>query len=208
VDSFFDRVTGRWPAGREDYHWHVIPPAVVARALVEPYRELTTGREGLAPVAPEWVHVTLLHSAPVDQLSDGEVAQIVDRVRTRCATVPAFTLTLDRPHIAGVAVECPGRPGAPARRLWQMLAEVTGEVTGGRIPTLPAVYYPHTSLAYGTANGVDHRPMKLWLSDCDAGPVSFPVTQVSLVAQSHDLRYITWRHILDVELGGPVEAQP
>ncbi|MEU1813540.1 2'-5' RNA ligase family protein [Micromonospora aurantiaca (nom. illeg.)] len=201
MDSFFDRVTHRWPAGRRDYHWHILPPLQQARAaLFEPYRELTH-REGLIPVEPAWYHVTVLHSAPVQQVTDGELEQIVAGVRQRCAAEAPFDLTVDRPAVGSVAVECAARPGAPARRLWQATVEASTAVIGDRVPVLPAVYYPHMSLAYATDH-VDHRPMKVWLSDHDIAPVTILVEHISLVAQSHNGRRITWHHILDVPLGG------
>ncbi|MEV6927444.1 2'-5' RNA ligase family protein [Dactylosporangium sp. NPDC051485] len=199
--NFFDTVIGRWPAGREDYHWHILPdPEWVRTALFEPYRELTH-RDGLAPVAPQWTHVTVLHSGPVDAFRAEEVEQVVDLVRAGCTAIAPFELTLDRPAPGRVALECAGRPGAPARQLWQLTGEATRAVTRDRFPLIPELYYPHASLAYGVAT-FDHRPLKVSLSDHDHGPVSFLVSKVSLVAQSHDGRFITWRHVRDVSLTG------
>ncbi|MFK0047502.1 hypothetical protein ACIQU4_26030 [Streptomyces sp. NPDC090741] len=44
--------------------------------------------------------------------------------------------------------------------------------------------------------------MKALLSDLPVGPVTLPVTRLSLVAQSHDARHITWTHLGDAVLGG------
>jgi hypothetical protein len=201
VESFFATVTDRWPTGREDYHWHILPEEQETRsALYGPYRELTH-HVGLVPVTPAWYHVTVLHSAPVEQVSAAELERIVAGVRQRCLTVAGFDLTVDRPGVGGVAVECPARPGSPARRLWEVTAEATAAVIGDRVPVILAVYYPHLSLAYAVAH-VDHRPMKVWLSDHDIAPLTVAVRKIALVAQSHDGQQITWRHILDVPLLG------
>ncbi|MDT0347528.1 2'-5' RNA ligase family protein [Streptomyces litchfieldiae] len=158
MDDFFARVTGRawpWPAGREDYHWHILPPdsGLVRDKLMGPYREVTH-HPGLEPVAPEWAHITVLHSGPVGEVTGPEITAITSRVRAACATVAPFTLTVDRPAVGTVAVELPARPGAPARRLWELTTEATREVIGGRYPVLPAVYYPHLTIAYA-----DHREL-------------------------------------------------
>ncbi|MEY9938674.1 2'-5' RNA ligase family protein [Streptacidiphilus sp. MAP5-3] len=200
MDSFFNTVTHRWPEGREDYHWHILPPAGIRNALFESYKNLTL-RENLAPVQPEWYHVTLLHSGPVSEITDDEIAAITEQVRKQCATIAPFDLTLDRPSVGTVALECAGRPGEPARRLWEITAKATAAVTGERFPLIPPVYYPHASIAYATGPVPDRRDMKAWLSDCPTQPVTFTAENISLVAQSHDGREITWRHVASVPLG-------
>ncbi|MEH1124749.1 2'-5' RNA ligase family protein [Micromonospora sp. CPCC 206061] len=207
MNNFFAAVSHRWPAGRRDYHWHILPPRHAADALVEPYLPLTGG-VGLARVRPEWIHVTVLHSAPVVDLDRAVLERIVDRARAECAHIPVFDLTLDRPDLGPVAVECPGRPGGPARRLWQLLADITTAETDGQYTTRPEVYYPHASIAYATADGIDSRSMAVWLSDCDAQPVTFRVDRVSLVAQSHDGQHITWSPVLDVNLAPASVDEP
>lgn len=79
-----------------------------------------------------------------------------------------------------------------------------GRVTDTRFPLRPPVYFPHASLAYGVAGEVrpDRLSMKALLSDLPVGPVTLPVTRLSLVAQSHDGRHITWTHLGDAVLGG------
>ncbi len=41
MDSFFEGIAGRWSAGRQDYHWHVLPPAGLVREhLTDPYQRI------------------------------------------------------------------------------------------------------------------------------------------------------------------------
>jgi 2'-5' RNA ligase len=201
MENFFDTIVHRWPAGQADYHWHVLfPPGITRERLFEPYRDLTH-RGGIEPVQPDWYHLTLLHSGPTGKISDSELSDIVELVRRGCAGIDPFEVTLDRPHIGGVAVECMARQGKRLRELWKVTVEATQQVTGDRFPVIPAQYYPHMSLGYGAGRAED-RPMKMWLSDQDdIEAVTLPVGHISLVAQSHDLRAITWKHILDVPLG-------
>jgi len=148
VESFYATVRQRWPEGRLDYHWHVLPdPAQTA--LFEPYRDLTH-RDGLVPVQPDWYHVTVLHSVPTDEVTTGQLEQIVAQMRRRCTQIAGFDLVLDRPAAGGVSVECAGRPGTAARALWQAAAASTAAVLGDTVPVLPAVYYPHLSIDWCT----------------------------------------------------------
>ncbi|MFI2031826.1 2'-5' RNA ligase family protein [Streptomyces buecherae] len=205
MDDFFARVEGRWPAGRRDLHWHLlVDPAITERCLTRPYAELTR-RQGSEPVAPRWLHTTVLHAGPVDQASEQELADITGRVRRACAELPPFDLTFDPPTVGVVAVECLARPAAPARRLWEITREATRAVVGDRWDLRPAVsFYPHASLAYATARvaAVERAQMKTWLSDHPGPQITLRMGALSLVAQWHDRRRIMWDHIATVPLAG------
>ncbi|MFC6136499.1 MULTISPECIES: 2'-5' RNA ligase family protein [Streptomyces] len=206
MDDFFERVLTRtqaWPLGRSDLHWHILhDPTVVEEKLSGPYRELTS-RPGLGRVEAQWLHTTLMHGGPMDEYKPGEVEAIIERVAEQCASISPFELTYERPAIGNVAVELAAHPGREARRLWEITTNVDAEVTGGRFPRMPSAYYPHASLAYGVAGSErpDRLTMKVLLSDHPGGPVTLPVDRISLVAQRHDARFITWTHIADVRLG-------
>ncbi|MGY4969560.1 2'-5' RNA ligase family protein [Streptomyces nigrescens] len=200
MKDFFSTVVHRWPEGREDIHWHILPDReLVRQTLFEPYRELTH-RPNLAPVRPENFHITLLHGPPVTEVSEQEVGDMTALVRKGCKRIAPFELTLDRPALGSVALECAGRPGAASRPLWQLTADAAAEATGGRFRNLPAAHYPHGSIAYAVGD-VARLPMKVWLSDNGPGPVTIPVDKISLVVQRHDRHEIVWDHILDVPLG-------
>lgn len=210
VDDFFARVETRqhaaWPAGRPDLHWHLLFDVdTIDRELVTPYRAITH-RPGLAPVPARWLHLTLLHGGPIAEYRRGEIDAITELVHRECASIEPLDLTVDRPCVGRVAIECPARPGAPARRLWELTARVDAEVTGHRFPMIPATYYPHLTLAYGTRRelhqaGADRAALKRDLSDHPGQPVTLRATQLSLVAQVHNRQHITWTPMATVPLG-------
>lgn len=206
MDDFFaevERSAYGWPAGRADLHWHILfDPALLNTVLVAPYRELLQ-RRGLAPVEARWLHTTLMHGGPMDAYEHGEIGTIIERVRQECAALAPFDLVFDRPEIGRAGVACAARPGAPARTLWELTTRIDAEVTGSRFPTIPSSYYPHQSLAYGTGGAVraDRHTMKVLMSDHPGEPVVLRAERISLVAQVHDRRHITWEHIADVPLG-------
>ncbi|GHE11339.1 2'-5' RNA ligase family protein [Streptomyces alanosinicus] len=146
--DFFSTVIHRWPEGRRDYHWHLLAaPEWVKETLFEPYRELTH-RPGLAPVQPDNFHITLLHGPPVEEMSEQELADMVNQVRTSCAKIAPVELTLGRAAVGTVAIECAGQPGTASRPLGKLTSDATAKATGGRFPTIPADHYPHAILAY------------------------------------------------------------
>ncbi|MFE4664572.1 2'-5' RNA ligase family protein [Streptomyces sp. NPDC056716] len=206
VEDFFVRVESRrhpWPAGRDDLHWHILhDTAAVEERMVRPYRELTD-RPGLAPVPARWVHTTVMHGGPADLYTDEEITTIIERVSEASAAITSFDLTYDRPTAGTVAVECLARPGISARRLWELITRIDADTTGRRFARIPAEnYYPHVSLAYGIGGPAraDRRAMKAWLSDHAGDPCTLPATHLSLVAQRHDRRHITWSPIAVIPL--------
>ncbi|MFF2820458.1 2'-5' RNA ligase family protein [Kitasatospora cineracea] len=208
MDDFFTRVTTRrnpWPTGRRDLHWHVLPDPVTARALAGTWHA-AAAHPGLNPVPEQWLHVTVLHAGPTSEASGEQIQAMADLVREQARHVAPFDLLLGRPQVGTVALECAGTPGAPARRLWELTAAATRAVFGNEPPLLPALYYPHCSIAYAGPDGhlADRTALKALLSDVPGGPVTIPVTRLALVSQWHDGRsLIQWEPLLEIPLGAP-----
>jgi len=194
MENHFARLTDLWPPGREDYHWHLLPdPQQAAGQLTGPYRELTH-RPALAPVRPQWCHLTVQDVAPVDALSGREIADITGLVRAACAQVAPFALTIGPAKLWRGGIVCPATPADPVRRLWDITTGAARQITGDRFPTRPAVCHPHLSLAYGLAQAED-GPLRAWLSGHDGAGLTVTVDRLVLVAQRHDEREITWRAV-------------
>ncbi|WP_424864055.1 2'-5' RNA ligase family protein [Streptomyces sp. MMS24-I29] len=208
MEDFFNRVETRthaWPPGRRDLHWLVLPDPGLARELCGSYRALTE-QPGLCPVRPEWLHLTVLHAGAQDAATGAEINKLVDEVTKRAADIPPYGLTLSRPDIGTMAIEVKGYPGAPHRALWEMTWEAQQAVVGERWPLIPTMPYPHLALAYAGADGhlAVRRALKMVLSDLPGpvGPVTMPVTTLSLVAEWHTHEEIRWDVLTEVSLGG------
>jgi 2'-5' RNA ligase len=200
MESFFAGLAERWPAGRADYHWHILPgPPGTAALLAAQYQELT-GRPGLEAVPARWLHITVHHGPPVTAITATQAAQMTARVAEACAGTAPFAVTAGRAEAWHAGIVCPIRPGQPLRRLHQLTAAATAQITGTTPPD-PAAYYPHLTIGYATAR-VDHRPLRAWLTDSHPAEIALPVTALALVAQHHDNRAITWQHISHVPLTG------
>jgi 2'-5' RNA ligase len=193
TDDFFAGISERWPAGREDYHWHVLPdPDAVRNHLAVPYAELV-GRSGLAPVAPEWSHITVDHGPPAAGIGEEEIARQVEYVREECRHVGAFAAWIQQPQVWRAAVVCPVYYGEDFRRLQALVRRAAGHAED-------PLYYPHLSLAYGTGSR-DDRPLRVWLSDDDRYDTEIRVAALTLVRQRHDRASITWDVAAVVPLG-------
>lgn len=201
MEDFFATIADRWPAGREDYHWHVLPGSELLRDRISrPYSEIIH-QAGLVPVRSVSLHITIQHIVPVGEVTNPELDQIVGLVRDRCTQVAAFAVTAGRAEAWENGIVCPVRPGYLLASLWQLTTSAATEVTGGRFGVSPAVFHPHLSLAYAIAH-VDQAAVRAQLADCDAPEMALPVTKLTLVAQRHDGREITFRVLEEIPLAG------
>jgi hypothetical protein len=197
VEDCFAGVAERWPAGREEYRWVVLPGSAADRErLAGSFGELTE-RPGLIPVRPEWMHVAVQRLGPPSGMTGPELARMSRLVQGRCGGIAPFTVTVGRAEAWEAGVVCPVRPGYLLRFLRQVIAEVAGARPG---PDPPA-YCPRLTLALAVAH-VGQGPVRAWISDCDAPEAELQVARLVLVAQQHDRREITWRVIDEVALSG------
>jgi 2'-5' RNA ligase len=201
MEDFFAGVTSRWPAGREDCCWHVLPgPGPLPSRLAGQYQELVHW-PGLAPVSPEWMHVTVQHLLPAAEVSGAELSRMVRLVQGRCRGIAPFAVTVSRADAWETSVVCPVRPAYLLRFLRQVITDVSHDVTEGRFSASGPAYCPHLTLAYAVAQ-VDQEPVRAWIADCEAAEETLDVTSLVLVAQRHDHHEITWRVIDEVMLTG------
>jgi 2'-5' RNA ligase len=197
MEDYFAEVAERWPAGREDYYWHVLPGSAADRErLAGSFRELTE-RPGLVPVRPEWMHVAVQRLGPASGITGTELTRMTRLVQGRCGGIAPFTVTAGRAEAWEAGVVCPVRPGYLLRFLRQVIAEVAGRGPGSD----PPAYCPHLTLAFAVARG-GQGPVRAWLSDCEVPEAELLVARLVLVAQRHDRREITWRVIDEVALCG------
>lgn len=201
MDDFFGTIEEHWPAGREHYHWHVLPGGELLRdRIVRPYLQLIE-QPGLIPTPLSFLHITIQHLAPVSEITSSELDQVVGLVRERCAGMATFAVIAARAEAWEHGIVCPVRPGFLLTELWRITTRAYKEATHGRFPVRPAVFYPHLSLAYAVRH-VETAPVRAWLADCDAPEVPVPVTKLVLVAQQHNRREITFRVVDEVQLAG------
>jgi hypothetical protein len=177
----------------------LLDPEPVRAQLTLPYRKLVH-RAGLAPVLAVWTHITIERLAPAAEVSDEERAQITALVRHDCAALAPFYLTIRRAEVWRNGVVCPVSPEQSLHQLWRITTAASRQVTDGRFGTGAALAHPHLALAYAVDH-LDDTPFQAWLSDHDVPEVRLRVSHVSLVAQRHDGRNITWQLTQAIPLG-------
>jgi len=201
MDNFFTGLAGRWPPGREDYCWHVLPGSDgLDDRLAGQYRELLDW-PGLALVSADWMHVTLQHLAPASEVSGAQLSRMIRMVQGRCRGIAPFTVTIGRAEAWETSVVCPVQPADLLRHLRQVIIDVSGEVAVSRFDAGESPFFPHLTLAYAVAD-VDPESVRAWIADSEAAELPLPVTKLVLVAQRHNRHQITWRVIDEVVLAG------
>jgi 2'-5' RNA ligase len=201
MENFFATIEHLWPAGQEDYHWHLLPGSELGRdRIAHSYLQITT-QPGLAPVPAPFLHITVQHLAPVSQITASQLDHITGLVRERCTAIAPFAVTIGRAEAWEHGIVCPVRPGYLPATLWHVTTSAFKEATGNQLPVRPAVFHPHLALAYATSH-VDPGQARAWLADSSAPEVAVPVTRLTLVAQQHDRRHITFRILDQIPLAG------
>lgn len=202
MENFFERVGRFWPAGRRDLHWHILPTQFEAEALAEPYTGFA--RLGLAGVALQDMHCTLLHAVGLTPADAADVDTLVKDVAAYAQTQQPFTLTFDRPSVGSVAVEIAGWPGSRFTTLVDAIAGLMQDRYGSAFSPAPS-RYPHMSLAYTTegAEAINRVDLRAALAAIE-GPLSGTVyvDRLHLVEQWHDGQHITWEPVAQVPLSG------
>lgn len=201
MENFFDRVSGFWPAGRRDLHWHILPTPDEAVALIAPYKGLTA--PGLRSVPVSGLHCTLLHAVGLSA-TDVNTDALVEDVTGYARGLSPFTLTFDRPAVGNAGMEIGGWPGRhPFTEIVDAVIQATAR-SGADFRAAPS-RYPHLSLAYASegAENIDAVAIRTALSAI-AQPLSGTVfvDRLHLVEQSHDRAHITWNPIAHVPLAG------
>lgn len=203
--NFFEPL--RRPEGQDDLHWHVLPGQEAAASLAESYRELVT-RQGLAPVPPGRLHVTVRRSVPAASVAPEALTQGLETAGTKAREIlRPFDVRIRRPALRPSAVVCEVCPAAPLRALF----EVTHGAFGGEPDNVPARnadgYHPRMSLAYGTAEAED-SPVQAWLDSHGTPEPLMRVDTLALVSQRWSGTKITWTLIGMIQLGTAGQPPP
>ncbi len=198
ADHWWQR-PGRLP-GRELYHWHILfhdQPAV--RELVATAQERLAGLPGLDMVPLRWLHVTTYIAPFADEISDGQVAAMVDEARRLLGSIAPIPVSLGRVLYHPQAVTLAIEPfGALDPVLDAVRAATRSAGCDGHTDTDP--WLPHVSVAYSNTTGpaapiIAALGRRLPRIDVD-------LASVSLVAQTQMGHTWQWRIVAEVPFSG------
>lgn len=150
-----DRWAGRpeLPAGTAAVYWHVLlggDPAV--RAAAADVRHALRDVDGLHPVPPAWLHLTMFLAAVTDDVDDAHLAGAVADVADALHGLPPVEVSLGRVRYLPEAVTLAVEP-VPVLRDLRMRVRAAGECAFPDLRVPPSErWYPHVTVAYSTAD--------------------------------------------------------
>ncbi|AXX28491.1 hypothetical protein APASM_1126 [Actinosynnema pretiosum subsp. pretiosum] len=156
----------------------------------------------LDPVPVKWLHLTLQGTGFTDEVSRGDVDQIVEAARTRCAALKPFALTIGPAHVDPETIQMPGRPLEPVAKLRLAIRAAIGDVWGvGNVPEREDGFRAHVSLGYSNAAG-PAEPVRDALTAHPGTTAEVTVSSVSLIDLNRDHKAYEWTDVALVPLGG------
>jgi 2'-5' RNA ligase len=166
------------------------------------YSQLLAKLPILDPVPVRWLHLTTQGIGFTDEVSRGDVDQIVSAARRRCAALAPFSVTLGPAHVDPEVIFLPVQPAAPLAQVRQAIRDAIGEVWGqDNVPEPPNGFRPHVSLAYSNAAG-PIEPVAEAVSGYTPHTAEVTVSSVSLIDLNRDNQAYEWVDIATVTLDG------
>jgi len=191
-----------WKPGRSFYTWHLTfdhPGAAPLHELVARLQHDLADVDGLDLIPQQWLHLTMQGLGFTDEVSDQDVADIVDAARDRLAFVPGFDLVLGPVEGDDEATGLLVRPRAAITWVRDLvrtaISTVWDEVPEG------TEFRPHVSIAYSSAD-VPTGPLRQRLAALRGlESVTVPVRGVQLIRLNRDEQMYTWDVVAEVALG-------
>lgn len=183
-----------WRTGRTFYTWHVMfDQATDVHRLIQSCQQRLAAISGLDPIPPQWLHLTVQGIGFTGEVDVGVVDQIAAAAAERCASLPAFDVSLGDLSIEPEVVRFEVKPVEPLARLRSELRAAIGDVLGAdAVPESADGFKPHLSVAYSSADGVPLSEIAAALDDGEVGTASTTVGAVSLLMLSRDQRCYQW----------------
>jgi len=188
-----------WQPGRRKYTWHFTfdgKPEV--HGLAASYQARLAAQPGLDPVPAQWLHLTTQGVGFTDEVSEGEVAALLDASDGRLRGFPAQTVTLGPARVTPEAILLDIAPddglAAIRHELRQAISDVLGQarLTGGD------EWEPHVSVAYSHGTG-PQAPLKAAVEGGETAATV--INTVRLIVLGRDNRLYEWTTRGGVELG-------
>lgn len=175
-----------WRPGRTMCTWHLtFDHATQLHELVSAYQAALAPLTGLNPVPLQWLHLTIQGIGYADELSPGQLDDIVEAVRHELATMPTFKLTFHHAVIRDEAIALPPTPVDPLHELLTRLRRGISSATSAPVHTGPEQahgFHPHVTIAYSHTNAAA-RPYAKLLSNVKESFATVPVSKVALIKQ-------------------------
>jgi 2'-5' RNA ligase len=188
-----------WARGRSFYAWHLTfeHAAELHRLVLQLQSGLTT--PALDPVPSDGLHLTMQGIGFVDEVSDEDIAAIIEAARRRCRSLAPFDLTLGPvdPDSEGIGLLV--NPWAPVERVRLTIRKAIADVWGADgVPEPADGFRPHVTLAYSAADAPTDELCQRLAQLRTTLPVTVKVNQAQLIRLNRDEREYRWDPVTSV----------
>lgn len=191
-----------WTVGTRFYAWHVTfdgQPAI--HELAAAYQAELTNVPGLDMIPQQWLHLTMQGVGHVQDVTDDQVAALLDAARRRLGELAPVDVRFHRPVIRPEAVALPPQPVTPIQEVRRVVRAAIGDTYGaGAVPERANGYQPHISIAYVSTDQPAEAALAA-IERVDADPVDATIDSVSLIEMHRDNRMYEWRTVETIPFG-------
>lgn len=193
-----------WRVGTRYYAFHLaVGDSPGLSSLVAQYQNAIKHVDGLDLIPREWLHLTMQGLAFVGDISAEDLATVFKTTREVLSDLEPFTLTFNRPVIRPEAIALAPDPVEPLNRLRVSVRSAVEKALGpGTVDLGPAVFQPHVSFAYVSADQ-SAADVLAQLDAVRSVPAELQVDSVPLIEMHRDNRMYEWRQLDSLALGKP-----
>jgi 2'-5' RNA ligase len=200
-----------WSVGRRYYMWYVTFHGDEAvRGLARAYERRL--RVPILDVVPgEWLHLTTLGVAFVDEVDEIDVLRIAEVARRRLAGLAPITVQLGPAVVYPEVVRLQVTPSEPLAALREELRAAVADVWGAdRVLEGDHAFFsdqgfvPHVSLAYSNRDA-DMQSILDAVRRDEPAPVTTTIRRLDLVAVHRDSHMYQWTTLTHADLAGDDE---
>ncbi|MEV6925553.1 2'-5' RNA ligase family protein [Dactylosporangium sp. NPDC051485] len=189
-----------WSSNRRFYTWHLTfaDQDALTELVTTVQQQLRLPGLDLVPV--EGLHLTTQGVGFTDEVSDEDLAAIVDAVTRQCAHLQPFDLNLGPvdPDAEGIGLLI--QPWAPVTALRTAIRAGIGQVWP-IVPEPENGFRPHVTVAYSGAEVPVDGPVAALVSLRDLPPATVQIHAVQLIALRRSKRAYVWDTVHTTPLG-------
>lgn len=195
-----------WRPGRRTYSWFLTfegQPGL--HRLVDQYRQQLRGVDGLDLVPPQWLHLTVQSVAFADDLTAGELDELIATVRDRLRHVAPATVEVQPATVWEEGIVLPVLPEGTLDPVRTAVRAGIASVCGpDRVRGSADGFSPHVTIAYNSLER-DASDLVRLIDDLEPLPVTLDVDRVSLVEMDRDTRVYRWSSAVEAHLGAATD---
>lgn len=192
-----------WAVGRRYYAWHLtFAGAEPVLGLASRVQSRLAGLDGVEPVPPRWLHLTMQGVGFTSEVSAGDVAAITAAATARLCALAPFDLTFGPVRAGSEGTWLEVTPAAPVAAVRDAIRAGIADVLA-EVPGSAAGFWPHVSVAYHCSDEAPAAPLHDRVEALRGiEPVTIPVRSAQLIEMHRDERMYVWEVVADLPFAG------